>query len=389
MIPDDYPGPIRTDETNPFANHTMRVRVPDILQQTLDANPDLHPEGRAELVALKNEVASGAAIRPLNRITDDEERAWQIAHARRASESWHGTDWFFAETFVYRRLIEAVRYRDTRIDPFHPIKHHDYSSAQHQSLFDAALEVTGPRDQRLHTLIAKDLWGNRVDLSYAESRSHGMVTADDDLLIDDRTQIIRRLHDRSDEVHIVADNAGTELTLDLVLADALLSDRWAQRVTLHVKFHPTFVSDAIESDVVDFLNSCVSGRFGQRAAGMAERLQSHLTHGRFVISSDVFWNSSLFWWEMPPRLLQPLRDAALVIVKGDANYRRVLGDAFWPSDTPFAQVVSRTAIPVACIRTSKSDPIVGLPAGLADNLQAAEPRWRWSGRRGQIQAFIP
>ncbi|MBK8135096.1 MAG: protein-glutamate O-methyltransferase family protein [Chloroflexi bacterium] len=389
MIPIDFPGQIRTDESNPFANHTMRVRVPDIIQQTLDVNPALPMESRSALAALKIEVATGAAIQPLVRAASEEERAWQAAYARRAGETWHSTDWFFAETFVYRRIIEAVDYFSTRTDPFLPIKRHDYSSTQHQSLFDAALAVAGKRDERLHSLIAKDLWGNRVDLSYAESRTHGMATADDDLLVDDRSAILRRLKDRTGTVHVIADNAGTELTLDLVLIDALLSDGWADQVILHVKFHPTFVSDAIADDVAWFLDACMQGAFGDAARAHGLRLKSHLDSGRLSLTLDAYWNSPDLWWQMPAHLLAPLRAASLVFVKGDANYRRVVGDALWPADTPFEQVVANVGISVACIRTSKSDPVVGLPAGLSDVLQSLEPRWRWSGRRGLIQAFLP
>lgn len=389
MIPGGFPGRIRTDESNPFANHTMRVRVPDIIQQTLDVNPALSIESRSALAALKAEVATGAPIQPLQRTASAEERAWQTAHAHRAGETWHSTDWFFAETFVYRRIIEAVGYFETRDDPFLPIKRHDYASAQHQLLFDAALAVGGARDERLHTLFAKDLWGNRVDLSYAESRAHGMATADDDLLVDDRSGILRRLEDRPGIVHVVADNAGTELTLDLVVIDALLGDGWADQVILHLKVHPTFVSDAIADDVLWFLEACSQGRFGDGARALARRLTAHIDEGRLKLTSDVYWNSPDLWWQMPTRLLDPLRAATLVVVKGDANYRRVVGDANWLPDTPFASVVAGVGISVACIRTSKSDPVVGLPAGLAEALQSREPRWRWSGRRGLIQAFVP
>jgi hypothetical protein len=51
-------------------------------------------------------------------------------------------------------------------------------------------------------------------------------------------------------LHLVVDNAGFELVCDLALADAIVcgtragSDSSAT-VTLHVKAHPTFVSDAM------------------------------------------------------------------------------------------------------------------------------------------------
>jgi hypothetical protein len=141
--------------------------------------------------------------------------------------------------------------------------------------------------------------------------------------------------------------------------------------------------------VHSFINACVRGEYGPHARAFAARLQLMSAQNRFVLQWDPYWNSPFFWWEMPERLLSPLRAASLVFVKGDANYRRVVGDAFWPHEIPFAQVVGDVGIPVACIRTLKSDPIVGLPVGVAEQLQAADVRWRWSGKRGLIQAYIP
>lgn len=382
-----YPGPIMTDESNEFGSHTMRVRVPAIMQQTLDANPDMKPDHREALAALRDEIASGAVMKPL--VWQSENAEWQAPYAQRAGQTWHATDWFFAETYTYRRLVEAVGYFETRIDPFLPIKREEYASAQHQVLFDMALGVEAPPNETLHSLLGMDLWGNRVDLSYAESRTHGMDIVDDDMLVDDRDAIIARLHDHPGDVHLVADNAGSELTMDLVLIDALLRDGWTERVVLHVKYHPTFVSDATAADVQTFLNACIQGQYGPAASMFATRLQAAMHEQRLVMESDVYWNSPFMWWEMPEHLLHTLQAAALVFVKGDANYRRVVGDAFWPHETPFEQVVAGVGIPVACIRTLKSDPVVGLASGVAERLQAADPRWRWSGKRGVIQAYIP
>lgn len=389
MQPKKFPGPVRTDESNAFASNTMRVRVPDILQQVLDVNPDMPQPLRDNVGNLRQEIARGANMQPLNQRGTSEAEGWQEAFSRRAGESWHGTDWFFAETYTYRRLMEAVDYWNTRVDPFAPIKRHEYASEQHQFLLDTALAVEADREEVLHSLIGMDLWGNRVDLSYAESRTHGMDIMDDDLLVDDRAAILAHLATKVGHIHVVADNAGSELTLDLVLIDALLRDGWATRVTLHVKAHPTFVSDAIRHDVEAFLAACRDGEYGAAAEGMAARLAEAAEQGRFTLGEHIYWNSSLLWWEMPDSARAELQAASLVIVKGDANYRRVVGDAVWPYATPFAEVVSTVGIPVACIRTLKSDPIVGLPEGLGERLESVDERWRWSGKRGLIQAYLP
>lgn len=41
-------------------------------------------------------------------------------------------------------------------------------------------------------------------------------------------------------------------------------------------------------------------------------------------------------WAQPASLRSDLKqNSALVVVKGDANYRRMLGDRPWPFDAPF------------------------------------------------------
>ena len=73
--------------------------------------------------------------------------------------------------------------------------------------------------------------------------------------------------------------------------------------------------------------------------------------------------------------------ARLVISKGDAHYRRAVGDALWAPETPFSRVTSYFPAPLLALRTLKSDPIVGLPGGVAERLDLEDPRWRVNGRR--------
>lgn len=44
-------------------------------------------------------------------------------------------------------------------------------------------------------------------------------------------------------------------------------------------------------------------------------------------------------WEMPLSLAELLSEQDLMIGKGDANYRRLVGDLHWPYETPLNQVL--------------------------------------------------
>jgi hypothetical protein len=78
----------------------------------------------------------------------------------------------------------------------------------------------------------------------------------------------------------------------------------------------------------------------------------------------------------------------LVIIKGDANYRRLLGDAHWPYTTPFAYATRYFPSPLVALRTLKAEIIVGLRPGEAEQLQAEDPAWLVNGKRGIIQARL-
>ena len=75
------------------------------------------------------------------------------------------------------------------------------------------------------------LWGNRIDLSYTASMERGTEISAEDLLADDREALATYLSDSRispagfngrNPVHIVADNAGSELAMDLALSECLL-----------------------------------------------------------------------------------------------------------------------------------------------------------------------
>jgi hypothetical protein len=147
---------------------------------------------------------------------------------------------------------------------------------------------------------------------------------------------------------------------------------------------PVFVSDAVVRDVWRLLE-----RMGDRGGDlrrMADRLQAHYDAERLRLAPDPFWSGPRFLWDAPDPLRAAFARASIAVVKGDANYRRVVGDAAWPPATPFAEASAYRPCPLVCLRTMKSDSVVGLPAGLAERLDASEPRWRIDGKRGVIQA---
>lgn len=385
------PPLIWTSEPGSFAQNTLKVRVPAILRETIATN-DFPPEIVAELEELHAELAAGT----LRGLREDAADAafWRSAAAPYIGRSWLDVPWYFAEAYFYRRLLEATRYFQPGpwqgYDPFRPKKQTEWAADAAPAALDRLLArpATDPA-ARFEQLFHAALWGNRTDLSYmVAAHLGGMADAAREranLLADDTPLVWRFIAGRPRRrIAIICDNAGTELLADLALADFLLAGQWAGEVVLHLKPQPFFVSDAMPADVWDGLNALPAG--GRHAAELARRLAAALAAGRLRMSAHWAYATSLFYFELPDDLNADLAAADLVLVKGDANYRRLLGDAHWPPTTPFAEAVDYFPTALVALRTLKAELIVGLRPGQAEALAAADRDWLVNGRRGVIQA---
>jgi hypothetical protein len=254
------------------------------------------------------------------------------------------------------------------------------------------------------------VWGNRLDLSHPQlAQASGQIAVQseqENLLVDDTEAVLQHVQtfkrsnvqsppktggqqsSVSGRIDFICDNAGVELLLDLALASWLLRFEWATQITLHVKGHPTFVSDTIPADV----DTTIAAMHAQPAAdivSLANELEAYRRQERLLVRPDYFWNSSHFFWEIPAEIEAELTQAVLVIVKGDANYRRLIGDSKgWPAAISMAGAVPYFPARFVCLRTMKSEAVVGLPPGLAEQLDQIDPEWRVNGQRGVIQARL-
>ena len=93
--------------------------------------------------------------------------------------------------------------------------------------------------------------------------------------------------------------------------------------------------------------------------------------------------------EMPPAVHASLASAALVVVKGDVNYRRLLDDLHWPHTTRMEDVTGYFPAPFVALRTLKGEIMVGLAPGEAERLAADDPTWLINGKRGVIHLVRP
>ncbi|MFI0876195.1 hypothetical protein C6W96_16940 [Streptomyces sp. CS149] len=378
---------ILSNEPGSFARGVLANRHPALIEQVRDAFP-YGPRQHEALDALL-EANNNGVIEPLAPSESDHEQ-WSAWGRELFGRSWFDAPFLWSESYFYRRLLSAVGYFGTGpwqgVDPFAPFKRAELrGTAVDEELraLDGLADV--PADERGTALLHASVRGNRADLGFRVTEGDAAPgAAADDLIADDSAQLRQLLPAGAGvTVAVVADNAGRELIPDLILIDHLLLHRHAERIVLHVKPYPYYVSDAMTADVVDCLRRLAEAP--GEAGRIGSRLWEAMATGRLEVRAHPFFCAPLPYEEMPEDLRAEFAAATLTILKGDLNYRRLVGDRMWAETTPF---VDRTAYfpgAVAALRTLKSDVIVGLEQKTLDALERSGAPWRTSGTHALIQ----
>lgn len=395
------PEPLRGIEPGSFAHHTVVERLPKILRHTLAEN-DFSRAIVRQFESLIEEIPA-AQIRPLNDPDAPDASQWAQYLEPYLGLNWLQIPWFVAETYFYRRILALTGYFQPgdgyQVDPFAIQKQKGLEAADDEianlsTQLDAWDNQSDKPFETLASLLTINLWGNQADLSLWPAGHSGGQPKHTDLeasrrhiVVDDTRSVVDFLtaqRDQSPRIDFIVDNAGFELVSDLALTDFFLSSTMTSTVVLHLKYHPTFVSDATIKDVARTVAGLAeNSRPEIRSFG--QRLQAHIEAQRLQWQNDLFWTSPLSFWEMPAPVEQELAQSNLLISKGDANYRRLLGDRHWPYTTPFADIVSYLPTPLVALRTFKSEVAAGLEPEQIRDLAEQDSNWLTNGQRGVIQ----
>ena len=373
---------VLASEPGSFPHSVLAERHPAIIAQVREAFP-YGPEQHRALDALLDNCTKGV-IEPL---PGGAWAAWGIGTL--TGQSWFDVPWLWSESYFYRRLLDAVGYFAPGpwqgIDPFRPSKLTELDSPETDQELAALDELASrPAEERGAALLHGSLWGNRADLGFrlSDGEAEGRDAVPD--LVADDSERLWALLDGTGTLCLIADNAGRELVPDLLLLAHLLEHRRIERAVLHVKPYPYYVSDATTADVVDALRRLV--RAPGEAARYGRLLWDAMTDGRLVVRAHAFSCAPLPYADMPDDLRTEIGRATLTVLKGDLNYRRLVGDRWWPPTTSFAEATAHFPGPVAALRTLKSDVVTGLDARTEAALVEAEgQRWRTGGTRALIQ----
>lgn len=393
------PEPLKGLDPNSFAFSTITDRLPRMIDRIIKEEP-FSSHIRGSLEKLRDEIPR-SQIRRLTDSQAPDAAYWNAYLEDFCRQNWLQIPWFFAETYFYRRVLEATQYFIKS-----PFYHQDpFSEEKRRSLKHSwkEIQLTAEKFNRdtsndknllmdFSSHIYRALWGNQADLSMWSTDS-GLQPKTESIngsnfVILDQCQLahdyLDSFHEGPQQIDIVLDNIGLELLGDLCLADYFLNRYQAVNIIFHVKAHPTFVSDAIESDVFHMIQSLASDKL-KSVRALGTRLQNSLTNSRIMLTTNWFWTSPLSGWEMPKALWRRLQKSDLVIWKGDANYRRLLGDRHWPSQTLLSDILWYAPTAFLAIRTLKANVVCGLTPRQNSDLDNQDPDWMINGKWGLIQ----
>jgi hypothetical protein len=379
-----------------FAANTLAVRLPEIARRMLAENHFPEP-----IVAAVGKLLDEMRTGPIQALEDPgapDQPAWAEYMRPHLGKPWAGLSFFVCENYFYRRLLAATGYfqpgYERGLDPYAEQKRLGLETSR-TPLAQLARRLAGwRRHANVDTLveaIETNLWGNRADLSLWPAGAEGTLSndslhqAEEYLLVNENPRLAAFITGlKGGRIDLLIDNAGFELGCDLALADLLLSSGLAREVRFHLKFHPTFVSDALVEDVRR--TALFFAEIEDQEAGeLSRRLVGWMENGWLLLRPNAYWNSPLPGWEMPGDLRAELGGADLAISKGDANFRRLLGDLRWPAETRFNDICAYYPTRLAALRVDKSELAVNLRPGQAGEMDLREPDWRSNGKWGMIQ----
>lgn len=399
------PEPLRGLEAGTFAHQTVTVRMPEIARQLLRDN-DLPADAQAGIEELLNDIPFNL-IRPLRDAAAPDAEEWERYITPYTHQNWLQVPWFFAETYFYRRIIEAIHYfqpgfATQGLDPYLEQKRKGQEASRENIRIVSQqikewLDHPKRQDEAIQRLLILSLWGNQTDLSIwaadQEERPNHRNEQEQisHLLSNDGPAISNFLCSKDQtelRIDFILDNTGPELAHDLYLADFLLTSGIAGVIRFHLKNHPTFVSDATRKDVMEMIGILVSEQLVE-VREIGNRLNQYLADERLTLVDNLFWTSPLSFWEIPKPFIKEISASDLIISKGDLNYRRLLGDRHWKFTTPLSDILRYVPVPLAALRVLKSEIVAGLGAGQPEHQDRADPDWLFDGQWGVIQFHNP
>lgn len=396
---------------------TMKAEEKEILKQYGEAAVKEVDDIIDRIKALKMEMQTDQPltdIAQINGVVDpvitgynDQLKKLRLTHAEEGA-TWFSLPWLFAECYGYHRLNQIYKSSKSlqKYDPFMPSKVGTLLSSRDavvrlcENKVDELINLTGDaKKNSFEHYIECSLWGNKADLSLSGGKAVAVeghdATHKKHILVNNIDKIYEFLIGVPPEeriIDIVLDNAGFELYTDLCFADYLVITGLAKKIQFHGKSIPWFVSDVTCDDFYLILELLKEKIESPSLSQLVGRWTKYIESGVWTLTCESFWVSPYAFNEMidkDPELYKKLSENALIIFKGDLNYRKLVGDIYWDFTTPFKTAL-RGFLPtnLVSLRTIKADTIAGLQPGQAESVEKVDSDWLITGKYALIEFVL-
>ncbi|ESO11602.1 hypothetical protein HELRODRAFT_190024 [Helobdella robusta] len=345
--------------------------------------------------------------------------------------SWFTSSWLLAECYCYRKIasISLTSNYLRNLDPFKGQKQlaliESLDAIVSLSSFllsniNCTLNDSTTSEALFKSLLYTSVWGNKCDLSISSGEANNQLSnvlmqldllksyvLQDDVqkifdylvllktnnaVVNNNPHISYMPKTDMNRIDFVLDNAGFELFSDLCLAEYFSAIFGVQKIYFHAKIIPWFVSDVTNDDwywSFEWMKQSGSAELLK----LANLWEARIEAGQWIFTTHHFWtlpDTFDLMNSVAPDLYQQLSESTLVIFKGDLNYRKVTGDRKWDPTVCFGKVLNGFhPSSFCCLRTLKSDTLVGVTHEAVQRAKEERADWMISGQFAVVQSILP
>lgn len=356
-LPEVKPAPYMNNDADSFASDTLQNRFCEIWNTEF-------PELSWNSFIQKHKV-SEFIKRTREPLTTELEKF----SSKTLEEYFNSAEFLKSEFFLYLLMNEEwIKTGKNQEDLFSIKKEKDWENKEEilkNGLEQMIFQTSSLKKEKVNDYLHYMTSGNAHDLSQEKN----YTPADKiNYLHDDRKKDVifdflnKRKYTRFD---ILSDNAGVELFYDCLFAWYLLQTNTVEKIFIHVKPWPMFVSDATKNDfetlkeIIKKQNETIYTMLTQYE--QKDDNSNKNGEGRLIIQSDeeAFYMPEFEDCQFIKKIIQD--GCELLIVKGDLNYRRLVGDLKWENTQPIKPIIAPfITCRCLCLRCIKSDVLLGL-----------------------------
>lgn len=360
-----------------FAPYTIEKRFPKIISDLLK---------QIENKKFEKELEDLKTISTVDYIFGQhkEYKIWNKYIARYVDKSILDVPFIFAEFYFYWKIIEKTKYFENKIDPFKIQKQESSYKAVNSiaTLIDFINDKSISIQNKWEKIFINLLWSNREgDLSQISMQSANKSNEIENILINDISETFTFIKNNCYQIDFILDNSGYELSATLVLVYFLLENDLVKDINLHAKKYPFFVSDTTKEDI-NFILDIFKKHDNKNTQYVAKKLEIFFGNN-IKIFDDSFWCEPLYFSD--ERIKNSLYRSHLVIIQGDLNYRRLIGDRLWAYDMDIKMLTKYFPTNVLIVRTLKSEVLVNIPLDKIKEISQKNKKWLVDGSYGIIQ----